>query len=101
MYPEYDYIITVDIERKYFRIEKPGKRVQEDPNETYTFGTPNFDAGLRRMNKILNEAEKRQSKLRASFNLHDPPEATNFPAWRLLIDMFINQCVVLEESKKS
>ena len=96
-YPEYDYIITLDIERKCFRIEKPGKPVQENANEMYNYGAANFGAGLHRMNDILNEAEKRQSKLRATLNLQDPPKGNNFPAWRLLIKVFVSQCAVLDD----
>ena len=70
--------MTLDVKRKYFRVEKPGKPVQEAPNETYTYGARNFEAGLRRMNNILNEAKKRQPKLRATLNPHDPLRKTIF-----------------------
>jgi len=93
-FPTYEYVITLKYEARQIRIGRPDKLTnQEDPDITYTYGQAGFQDGLKRMFKILDQAEGRQAPARQALNLGDNAHAGNFRAWRLLVMSFLEDGV--------
>ena len=89
-FPTYEYVITLKYEAKQIRIGRPDKLTNhEDPDITYTYEQAGFQDGLKRMFKILDQAEARQAPAQQALNLGDNAHAGNFRAWRLLVMSFL------------